>query len=120
MSNNKININVTNSEKVTFGDIQSTINEGSGSKEQRESENQKLNIELRKLVAQAKIETAIDKILELSTLDDGSKNLIFQLSYRYNQLKNKENAGIVSVSDLQLEQNKIAQSLLNIIDSLEK
>ena len=72
---------------------------------------------IRELIGQARIEEAIEKLLQLNTR---YKNSIFSLKGSYAKLKDQELSGVIDPSQAEVKFNKIVNALLSYISQIEE
>jgi hypothetical protein len=78
-----------------------------------------LKSELKALVAQNKTTVVFNKLLDyLERQDEGNYNIVLLLFGQYNRLNEKENSGLVSFSDANIERNRLNNGLIATIDGL--
>jgi hypothetical protein len=78
-----------------------------------------LKSELKALVAQNKTTAVFNKLLDyLERQDEGNYNIVLLLFGQYNRLNEKENGGLVSFADANIERNRLNNGLIATIDGL--
>lgn len=81
---------------------------------------QSLKSELKALVAQNKTPIVFNRLLDhIERQDEGMYNNVLLLFGQFNRLNDKENAGLVSFADANIERNRLNNALINVIDGLE-
>ncbi|MEZ5045348.1 MAG: NACHT domain-containing protein [Saprospiraceae bacterium] len=77
-----------------------------------------LNKRIKNLIANSEIDTALGSLLKLEQIDDELQNVLIILSGRLEALKTKKIKGIIGEEDFSLEENRIADSLLEFLKKL--
>jgi hypothetical protein len=81
---------------------------------------QSLKSELKALVAQNKTPTVFNRLLNhIEQQDEGIYNNVLLLFGQFNRLNDKENSGLVSFGDANIERNRLNNALISVIDALE-
>jgi hypothetical protein len=76
-------------------------------------------IKIRTFIAQGKVENALNELLNpCHNHDPEFLNMVILLSAQYNQLTNDNRKGILSFSEVNVEQAKIISNLLKIVDEI--
>lgn len=74
--------------------------------------------ELKKSIANNKIEQAIEKLLQFNLAEDDCNEVMATLA-RYKQLQKEIRGGVISKENQQLQSNQITNSLLYLIDEID-
>ncbi len=74
---------------------------------------------LKQLVAKGKIDEVITQLIEINSESFDDQNILFGLSFRRRKLEREKIKGVITSEQIELEQNKIIQSLLKMIDELK-
>ncbi len=75
---------------------------------------------LKELVAKGKIDKVITQLIELYQDSFEEQNILFGLSFRRRKLERENMEGVLSDEKKELEQNKIINSVLKMIDGLKE
>jgi hypothetical protein len=80
---------------------------------------QSLKSELKALVSQNKTPIVFNRLLDhLEQQDEGNYNTVLLLFGQFNRLNEKENSGLVSFGDANIERNRLNNALIATIDGL--
>ncbi len=80
-----------------------------------------IQIEIRDLISNAKLEQAIDKFQAWAAPNDAElSNQLILLKGRLNSLKRSENLGLLSFSDANRERNILTNSVLSLLEDIDK
>ena len=66
------------------------------------------------LVRRAKLEEAINVLINLTNIDDNKKNDFNQISFWFHQVKNSKIKGLLSDHDYQTSLNKISENIVQL------
>lgn len=90
-------------------------------KEENLTQNANIKMELKTLLRKAKTQQVIDLLLDISENEDKDVNILVSLlSARLHYVTNQENKGTIDTREMQIELNKINDTLVQVIDDLIK
>lgn len=72
------------------------------------------------LLSKGRTEEAINALLKTVSSDSNAYKYLIQIKWRYEELKQHELRGTLSFDFVSLERNKIANSLLEVVDMLNQ
>jgi len=77
---------------------------------------QSLADRIKKLVSKGKVHKALVQLQDIDAFDENLQSQIGSLNRRYRQLKEKEVKGVINQEEFTLEDNRIADNLISLVD----